>query len=142
MAVTCAELVLWNAEGTDGHADPLPLYVSQALEWARSEGVKIDAIAVSIGPGSYTGLRIGLSMAKGLCYGLDVPLIAVSTRELLGGDYQLVKGCWVGAPTPPLARNMGALAARAYDKREFEDVAYIEPFYMRPYEAKLPTKLL
>lgn len=49
----------------------------------RAEGMKIDAVVLSEGPGSYTGLRIGTSTAKGLCYGLDVPLIAVPTLAVL-----------------------------------------------------------
>ena len=65
------------------HARLLPLYVQQLLAFAREQGLSIDAVALSEGPGSYTGLRIGTSTAKGLCYGLNVPLIPVPTLSVL-----------------------------------------------------------
>ena len=65
------------------HASALAPYVSKCLEEAKRRDIKIDAVAVSIGPGSYTGLRIGLSLAKGVCFGLDIPLITVSTLKML-----------------------------------------------------------
>lgn len=58
-------------------------YVDQALSFAKKHEITIDAVAVSSGPGSYTGLRIGVSMAKGICYALKVPLISIPTLELL-----------------------------------------------------------
>jgi tRNA threonylcarbamoyladenosine biosynthesis protein TsaB len=61
----------------------LPSYIDELLAYAREQGLKIDAVALSEGPGSYTGLRIGTSTAKGLCYGLNVPLIPVPTLEVL-----------------------------------------------------------
>ena len=71
-----------NKEGSN-HARLLPLFIEQLLQLAQEEGLRIDAVALSEGPGSYTGLRIGTSMAKGLCYGLNVPLIPIPTLEVL-----------------------------------------------------------
>ncbi|MCM1078587.1 MAG: tRNA (adenosine(37)-N6)-threonylcarbamoyltransferase complex dimerization subunit type 1 TsaB [Bacteroidales bacterium] len=65
------------------HNERLGTFVDRALGFADSHAIPVDAVAVSMGPGSYTGLRIGVSMAKGVCYGLDIPLIAVPTLELL-----------------------------------------------------------
>lgn len=85
VALTSEGQVLDHSENYEGqtHATLLSQYVQQALQYARTREVSIDAIAVSIGPGSYTGLRIGLSEAKGLAFGLSVPLIGVNTLQLL-----------------------------------------------------------
>ena len=74
-------------EGSN-HARLLPRYIDELLRFAREQGWSIDAVALSEGPGSYTGLRIGAATAKGLCYGLNVPLIPVPTLEVL---YQAAK---------------------------------------------------
>ena len=71
-----------NYEGSN-HARLLPLYIEQLLQYARENNLTIEAVALSKGPGSYTGLRIGTSTAKGLCYGLNVPLIPVPTLDVL-----------------------------------------------------------
>ena len=65
------------------HASKLATLVHEAAKLASIKLHQVNAIAVSSGPGSYTGLRIGTSLAKGLCYALDVPLIAVNTLALL-----------------------------------------------------------
>ncbi len=65
------------------HAVSLGVFVEAALSFADSHAMPLDAVAVSCGPGSYTGLRIGVSMAKGVCYGRDLKLIGLSTLKVL-----------------------------------------------------------
>jgi len=65
------------------HAALLPQFIAELQQQAEQQGWKADAVAVSEGPGSYTGLRIGVSTAKGLCYGWNVPLIPVPTLDIL-----------------------------------------------------------
>ena len=69
-------------EGSN-HARLLPRYIEELLSFAREHALSIEAIALSEGPGSYTGLRIGTSTAKGLCYGLNIPLIPIPTLDIL-----------------------------------------------------------
>ena len=85
VALTSDGQVLEHHENYDGqtHSTLLSAYVQSALDYARSRSLTVDAVAVSIGPGSYTGLRIGLSEAKGIAFGLQVPLITVNTLQLL-----------------------------------------------------------
>ena len=64
-------------------AEKLGTMVDEAMSFTDNHAIPFDAVAVSCGPGSYTGLRIGVSMAKGICYGRDLKLIAVPTLELL-----------------------------------------------------------
>lgn len=65
------------------HAERLGSFVDEALSFTDNHAIPLDAVAVSCGPGSYTGLRIGVSMAKGICYGRGVKLIGIPTLELL-----------------------------------------------------------
>ena len=71
-----------NYDGSN-HARLLPVYIQQLLDFSQEQSLSIDAVALSEGPGSYTGLRIGTATAKGLCYGLDVPLIPIPTLDIL-----------------------------------------------------------
>lgn len=65
------------------NAVTLGVFVDEALSLVDSRGIRLEAVAVSEGPGSYTGLRVGVSMAKGICYARDLKLISVSTLKLL-----------------------------------------------------------
>ena len=72
-----------RSEQKGSSAESLGSMVDEALSFTDSHAIPFDAVAVSAGPGSYTGLRIGVSMAKGICYGRDLKLISVPTLELL-----------------------------------------------------------
>lgn len=65
------------------HAEKLHVFIDEVLKEANFNFSHLDAVAVSKGPGSYTGLRIGVSAAKGLCFALDIPLISIPTLEVL-----------------------------------------------------------
>lgn len=194
------------------HAVVLGVFVDEALSFIDNHAIPLDAVAVSCGPGSYTGLRIGVSMAKGICYGRNVPLIAIPTPEVMtvpvllfqdlpedallcpmidarrmevyaaiydrslkvkreiGADiidensyaeflaehpvYFFGNGaakCREKITHPnahfienihPLAKWMFPLAERAMAEKDFKDVAYFEPFYLKEFVASTPKKLL
>jgi tRNA threonylcarbamoyladenosine biosynthesis protein TsaB len=65
------------------HAALLGIFIEEAITLAKKKGIRLDAVAVSSGPGSYTGLRIGVSMAKGICFGYNIPLIAIPTLDII-----------------------------------------------------------
>ena len=75
----------FNRESHDecSHAQVLAPFVEEAINTADSRAMKIDAVALSCGPGSYTGLRIASSTAKGVCYGRNIPLIAIPTTKIM-----------------------------------------------------------
>ncbi|MEM1260291.1 MAG: tRNA (adenosine(37)-N6)-threonylcarbamoyltransferase complex dimerization subunit type 1 TsaB, partial [Bacteroidota bacterium] len=72
------------------HSEQLHVFMEQAITKASISIQDLDAVAVSKGPGSYTGLRIGISAAKGLCFSLDVPLISVPTLKSMATQIQLI----------------------------------------------------
>ncbi len=219
VALTSDGMILCHRSDPDGrnHAVLLSGYIKDCLDHLREHGMSLDAVAVSIGPGSYTGLRIGLSEAKGLAYALKIPLIGVSTLKLLAvtamfesdiddpdsalyvpmidarrmevytavydqalntvvspsplilepdsfdaversGHRQLYmmgdgsdKARPVYADRPwihfipdviPLATNMMALAEVAWSRRDFLDLAYSTPEYLKEFQATKPRKLI
>lgn len=74
------------------HAEKLHVFIEEVLNEAQIDFSKLSAVAVSQGPGSYTGLRIGVSAAKGICYALNIPLIAVDTLEVLARGLSITEG--------------------------------------------------
>lgn len=75
------------AAGQNLHAGSLTLFIDEVMSQSGLKYADLDAVAVSKGPGSYTGLRIGVSTAKGLCYALDKPLIAVDTLKMMAAGF-------------------------------------------------------
>lgn len=111
--------VLFSKEDFDGpqHAVTLGVYIDEVLSMADSHAKPIDAVAVSCGPGSYTGLRIGASMAKGICYGRSIPLIALPTLKVMSVPVLLMDELPEDALLCPMidARRMEVYAA-IYDR--------------------------
>ena len=90
------EVVAFREENNQkfSHSEKLHVFIEEVLNEAQLDKSRLDAIAVSKGPGSYTGLRIGVSAAKGLCFALDIPLISTPTLEVLVQQVQ-DKDCYI-----------------------------------------------
>ena len=99
------------------HAVVLGVFVDEVLSFIDNHAIPLDAVAVSCGPGSYTGLRIGVSMAKGICYGRNIPLIAIPTPEVMTVPVLLFQDLPEDALLCPMidARRMEVYAA-IYDR--------------------------
>ena len=93
------------------HASELPVFIDDLLRQAKEQHWVLDAVALSQGPGSYTGLRIGASIAKGICYGLNIPLIPVDTLQVL---------CACAQALAPELLQPGALLCPMLDARRME----------------------
>ncbi len=198
------------------HSSLLSLFIDDVLKENSLTARDLDAVAISMGPGSYTGLRIGVSTAKGVCYGAEIPLIAVSTLQAVAlpmYDMTSTNGLAANPDTAwycpmtdarrmevfcafydntntikkdiaaeiidnesfldileerevvffgngagkcrdaithknarfaedilPSARNMAKIAEDHFSKKEFVDVAYFEPFYLKNFVATTPKK--
>lgn len=86
--ILCKEM----AEAGYSHAEKLHVFIEECIKESNITFKDLSAIAVSQGPGSYTGLRIGVSAAKGLCFALDLPLIAVDTLQVLASKLSISDG--------------------------------------------------
>ncbi len=89
------EMQLDDREGMQ-HANRLAPFVERCMEELKRKEEKLDAVAVSLGPGSYTGLRIGLSLAKGLAFSLGIPLIGVDTLKIIAVKAMFRSMDWTG----------------------------------------------
>lgn len=132
-ALTAEGTVLCHREDFTGrnHAAMLSGFVKDCLDRARELEMSVDAVAVSMGPGSYTGLRIGLSEAKGLAFGLDVPLIGIDTLQLLA-----VSVMFSGTEIPD-----GALSAPMIDARRMEVFTAVYDAALQPLMEPQPLIL-
>ncbi len=94
------------------HAAKLTLFIKEVMQEAALTFTDLDAIAVSKGPGSYTGLRIGVSTAKGLCFALDKPLVAINTLAMMANGYLKQNEGYKGLICPMIdARRMEVFTA-------------------------------
>ena len=124
---------IFSQEDHEGpnHAVKLGTFVDEALSFADSHAIPLDAVAVSCGPGSYTGLRIGASMAKGICFGQDLKLIAVPTLELMAVPVLLREEVEDGALLCPMidAREVRGIQADVVDAETYREYLDRGPVY-------------
>ncbi len=115
-----------DARGEKGAgAERLGTMVDEAISFTDSHAIPFDAVSVSSGPGSYTGLRIGVSMAKGICYGRDLKLIAVPTLEVMCVPLLLRETVRVKGAAEPMPMPEDALLCPMIDARRMEVYAAV-----------------
>ena len=93
---SCCTIALRETEGQNAHSEKITNFIREVMEVAKIDYSKLDAVAVSKGPGSYTGLRIGVSTAKGICYAADLPLMAIDTLEAMAYGMKAKLGSQIG----------------------------------------------
>jgi tRNA threonylcarbamoyladenosine biosynthesis protein TsaB len=141
------------------HSNLLPSIIDTTLQGLSLSKADLTAIAISEGPGSYTGLRIGTSIAKGLCYALEVPLLAVNTLQAMAAEVNRfnTKGAFLCpmidarrmenanavfiSDIVPSAKSMGELAYQQLQSSSYKDLAYFEPFYLKEFRATKPKSV-
>jgi len=127
--ILCKEI----AEEGYSHAERLHVFIEEIIKEAGITFQDLSAIAVSQGPGSYTGLRIGVSAAKGLCFALNIPLIAVDTLQVLASQASVSDGLIIpmldarrmevySAIFTPNFENERAVKAEIITENSFEDL--------------------
>lgn len=189
------------------HSEQLHPFIEEVLKESGLKSSSLSAIAISKGPGSYTGLRIGVAAAKGLCFALDLPLIALNTLEIMVQPYEVspysfiipmldarrmevytaifdetkkwiqetmaevltentftsivneqscliigdgaikfktlhpkINASYTNEIHYPVAKDMITLAWKKFNTKEFEDLAYFEPFYLKDFQTTPPKK--
>ena len=123
------------------HSEKLSLYISEVLDLAKITFKDLSAIAISMGPGSYTGLRIGVSTAKGLCYALDIPLISVSTLQSMAYGISLTEKSDVFCPMID-ARRMEVYSAFYSSKNQLIRKIQADIIDEKSYQKELVDKVL
>lgn len=116
-----------ESDEPNAHSSRLAVFVKELLD---EQKVQLDAVCVSSGPGSYTGLRIGVSSAKGLCYGLDIPLLSVPTLQGMAAWYYMQHPEYNGIVCPMIdARRLECYTAFFNRERQLRDTMadIIEP---------------
>ena len=93
---SCCTIALRETEGQNAHSEKITNFICEVMEVAKIDYSQLDAVAVSKGPGSYTGLRIGVSTAKGICYAADLPLMAIDTLEAMAYGMKVKLGSQIG----------------------------------------------
>ena len=88
----CCTIAMRETEGQNAHSEKITNFIREVMEVANIGYSQLDAVAVSKGPGSYTGLRIGVSTAKGICYAADLPLMAIDTLEAMAYGMKIKLG--------------------------------------------------
>ena len=127
--ILCKEM----AEEGYSHAERLHVFIEEIMKEAGIAFQDLSAIAVSQGPGSYTGLRIGVSAAKGLCFALDIPLIAIDTLQVLASQAKVSSGLIIpmldarrmevySAIFTPNFENIRAVQAEIITENSFEEL--------------------
>lgn len=112
LAIDGKTTVLKEENAPNIHAAYLTLFIDEVMKNAGCAYVDLDAIAVSKGPGSYTGLRIGVSTAKGLCFALDKPLLAIDTLSMMASGFLSAHPNYGGLICPMIdARRMEVFTA-------------------------------
>jgi len=92
----CCTIALRETEGQNAHSEKITNFIREVIEVAKIDYSQLDAVAVSKGPGSYTGLRIGVSTAKGICYAADLPLMAIDTLKAMAYGMKAKLGSQIG----------------------------------------------
>lgn len=115
------------------HASHTTLFIEGAMRQAGISYADLDAVAVSKGPGSYTGLRIGVSTAKGLCYALDIPLISVNTLEAMASG---IAGGEIAGDHSLLVPMIDARRMEVYMAVYEKDLTVAEPVGARIIDAR------
>ena len=135
--VSCKE----HVDEKFSHSEKLSLYMLEVLDLAKITFTDLNAVAISMGPGSYTGLRIGVSTAKGLCYALDIPLISVSTLQAMAYGISLTQKSEVFCPMID-ARRMEVYSAFYNSKNKIIRKIQADVIDKKSYKKELNDKVL